>query len=78
MLLEKEDIRWKQRVKCNWYSLGDKNTKLFHACVKQRRKKNQITSIIDASSELKKGNEEVVEAFRQYYTEAYKPEAPSN
>ncbi|XP_041027060.1 uncharacterized protein LOC121267278 [Juglans microcarpa x Juglans regia] len=77
LLLENEDIRWKQRAKRNWCSLGDKNTKFFHACVKQRRKKNQIIYVLDANSELKEGNEEVVEAFRQYYTEVYKTAASS-
>lgn len=30
VLLEKEDLKWYQRAKNNWYNLGDKNTKLFH------------------------------------------------
>ncbi|XP_041027017.1 uncharacterized protein LOC121267238 [Juglans microcarpa x Juglans regia] len=39
LLLEKEDLRWRQRAKTNWCKLGDRNTKYFHACAKQRKKK---------------------------------------
>lgn len=38
-LLEIEDLKWRQRAKCNWYKLEDNNTKFFHACVSQRKKK---------------------------------------
>lgn len=33
--LEKEDLRWRQRAKKDWYKLGDQNTKFFHACASQ-------------------------------------------
>jgi hypothetical protein len=29
-LLEKEDLKWKQRAKQNWYRNGDRNTQYFH------------------------------------------------
>lgn len=44
-LLEKEELQWKQRAKRNWYAHGDRNTKFFHACATQRRKKNFILKI---------------------------------
>jgi len=30
-MMEMEDIRWKQRVRRNWYKDGDQNTKFIHA-----------------------------------------------
>jgi len=30
-ILAREDVRWKQRAKENWYRLGDRNTKYFHS-----------------------------------------------
>jgi hypothetical protein len=32
-ILEREDMRWKQRSKQNWYLLGDRNTQYFHSWV---------------------------------------------
>lgn len=31
LLLEMEDLRWRQRAKRNWYQHGDRNTQFFHA-----------------------------------------------
>lgn len=43
--LEREDVKWKQRAKKEWYKGGDKNTKFFHARATQRRKNNKILMI---------------------------------
>lgn len=40
IFLEHEDIKWRQRAKSNWYELRDINTKFFHTCASQRKKKN--------------------------------------
>lgn len=42
---EQEDMKWRQRVKKEWYKGGDKNTKFFHACATQRRSHNNIQRI---------------------------------
>ena len=31
LIMEQDDVRWKQKVKHNWYQSGDQNTPLFHA-----------------------------------------------
>ena len=46
-----EEIFWAQKARSKWLKAGDKNTAYFHACVKTRRKRNQITN-------LQKGNGE--------------------
>lgn len=51
VMLEKEDLRWKQRVKVNWYQLGDKNTKFFHNYANQRMKHNRIHMIVEEQQE---------------------------
>ena len=35
VLLEQEDLRWKQWAKQNWYNHGDRNTQYFHAWANQ-------------------------------------------
>lgn len=47
LLLEQEDVKWKQHAKRNWYNLGDKNTRFFHECANQRKRRNKIVSIMD-------------------------------
>jgi hypothetical protein len=48
LLLEKEDLKWKQRAKRTWYQLADKNIKFFHECASQRIRRNYIREILDA------------------------------
>lgn len=46
-LMEREDLRWKQRSKQNWYQNGDRNTPFFHAWADHRRRINHIQAIKD-------------------------------
>lgn len=46
-LMDQEELKWKQRAKKYWYRNGDWNTKFFHACANQRRRKNLITTVLD-------------------------------
>lgn len=39
----------KQKAKIDWLASGDENTKLFHQCLKKRKQKNFIYSIIDCN-----------------------------
>ncbi|XP_042939495.1 uncharacterized protein LOC122274525 [Carya illinoinensis] len=78
LLLEQEDLKWKQRAKRNWYCLGDKNTKFFHACANQRKKKNQILSVVDSNSNLRVNQEGIAEAFKDHFSEIYRTAVPSS
>jgi DNA-binding transcriptional regulator GbsR (MarR family) len=47
MLLDGEEMWWKQRSRADWLQHGDKNTRFFHMKASQRRKRNKISEIKD-------------------------------
>lgn len=46
IMLENDNLKWRQRAKTNWYKLGDRNTKFFY-CATQRRRRNLISKVRD-------------------------------
>ncbi|XP_041011334.1 uncharacterized protein LOC121255116 [Juglans microcarpa x Juglans regia] len=40
IMLEQEDLKWRQRSKTHWYQMGDMNAKFFHSCATERRMKS--------------------------------------
>jgi hypothetical protein len=47
VLLNQEDLFWRQRAKTFWYKDGDLNTKVFHTATTVRKKVNQIEVLTD-------------------------------
>lgn len=43
-VLHHEDVLWRQKVRCDWLVLGDRNTKFLYTRALRRRKHNGITS----------------------------------
>jgi hypothetical protein len=48
---------------------GDRNTKFFHAYANQRKKRNQISKIIDKDGRLCSSKEDIEEAFISFFKE---------
>ena len=71
LLLEKEDLYWKQRAKQNWYKEGDQNTQYFHAWANQRRRTNRIQRVQDTTGREWQQPGDVVQAFLHYYQELF-------
>ncbi|KAH1107994.1 hypothetical protein J1N35_011762 [Gossypium stocksii] len=44
-ILDHEDMLWKQKARCDWLQLGDRNTSFFHSRTIRRRNFNRITSL---------------------------------
>ncbi|KAF7134615.1 hypothetical protein RHSIM_Rhsim08G0178900 [Rhododendron simsii] len=42
VLLLREEMTLHQRSRVNWLTYGDKNSAFFHACINQRRQRNQL------------------------------------
>lgn len=59
------------------YQFGDKNTKFFHACASQRKKKNWIKSIKDTQGRLLTEHWEIERVFQQFYCEPIYSSNPS-
>jgi hypothetical protein len=75
-ILEREDLRWKQRAKQHWYLSGDRNTQFFHAWANQRRKMNAIHSIADAEGWVWRRKKEVSKSFIDFYSNLFSSQNP--
>ncbi|XP_042972954.1 uncharacterized protein LOC122304756 [Carya illinoinensis] len=76
-IVAEEDARWKQRAKVHWLTHGDRNTKFYHTCVNQRRKKNSIKQIVDGEGRVLSSKEEVVSGFRHHFNKVYQSSNPT-
>jgi len=76
-ILEREDSKWKQQAKQNWYLGRDRNTQYFHAWASQRRKQNEIKHISNEEGNLWKTKQEVSRAFTTYFGNLFTSQGPS-
>jgi hypothetical protein len=75
-LLEEEDLKWRQLAKEHWLKAGDKNSKFFHACVKQHRRHNQIEEILDEGGVMCSTEDEVEKAFTSHFQHLFTTSNP--
>ncbi|XP_059436328.1 uncharacterized protein LOC132169286 [Corylus avellana] len=71
VILDQEDLKWKQRAKQTWYTKGDRNTPYFLSWANQRKKRNQISCIRDEEGEEWQHLHEVRRAFEGYFHKIY-------
>ncbi|XP_062074066.1 uncharacterized protein LOC133778209 [Humulus lupulus] len=64
------DSYLRQRSKVNWLRFGDDNTTYFHACLKQWKEINRITSFVTETGQLVENYEEVVDHFILHFRNA--------
>lgn len=64
-------MKWRQRVKRNWYTMRDKNIKFFHACATQRRKKNMIWTVQGHQGKMVSTSMEVEIVFQYYFMDLF-------
>lgn len=76
-LLEKENLKWKVRAKKHWLQHGDRNTRYFHTCASQRRRKNTIVQIRDEEGRSVGGEEQIEQVFSEYFRGIYTSSNPS-
>jgi hypothetical protein len=51
-LLEQEGTKWKQRAKEDWLRNGDRNTRYFHACATQKKRRSMVERIHDEAGRV--------------------------
>ncbi|XP_062112946.1 uncharacterized protein LOC133824095 [Humulus lupulus] len=61
------DSYLRQRSKVNWLRFGDDNTTYFHACLKQRKESNRITSFVTDAGQIIEKYEDVVAHFLHHF-----------
>lgn len=77
-LLRQEQVFWKQRAKNFWLSDGDMNTKFFHQCASNRRKKNLIKGLFNENGVWCTTDEELEDIVLRYYGQLFTSSQPSN
>jgi hypothetical protein len=73
---EQQDIKWRQLAKEHWLKNGDQNTSYYHACVKQRRRANHISNIINEGGVERATPELIEEAFVNYFRNTFATSNP--
>src|SRR6266487_2463361 len=67
VLMVQEEDYWKQRAKMHWLKDGDINTSFFHKSATARRKKNNISKLVDEGGIEVHTQEEFCEVAKQYF-----------
>jgi hypothetical protein len=71
LLLDQEDLIWRQRAKTDWLKEGDRNTKYFHAWASQHSRRNTISEIVDHHGALCSNQGTIEAAFVSYFQDLF-------
>jgi hypothetical protein len=78
LLLEEDELKWRQRAKVLWLKEGDQNSKYFHAFVSQRKRANLVTQIADMGGHVRSTPEGVQQAFLEYFNNIFTSTIPAD
>ena len=68
ILIEKEEIYWKQRSRISWLREGNSNTKFFHAKASTRRKKNLIVLLKEMDGTMIEQQSDIERVIIQHFS----------
>ncbi|XP_042942883.1 uncharacterized protein LOC122277065 [Carya illinoinensis] len=77
VILDSDNMRWKQRAKQRWLREGDRNTKFFHQAASQRRKTNMVKKLVDSNDQPVTSSKGISEMFQSYFTDLFTSSNPS-
>ena len=75
--LIRKKVMWNQRSRELWLKCGDRNTKVFHSTVSQRRKRNRIERIIEARVWFD-SPEDIERVILNYFSSIYSTDHPTS
>ena len=76
--LKVEEMFWRQKSRVLWFREGDRNSKYFHALVKQRRARNRITQLLDENGHVVEDEEELVAIATSYFRQIFESSNPED
>ena len=74
--LKAEEQFWRQKSRVLWLREGDRNSKYFHALVKQRRARNRITQLLDENGNVVEDEEGLVAIATSYFRQIFESSNP--
>ncbi|KAK6138877.1 hypothetical protein DH2020_027378 [Rehmannia glutinosa] len=77
LLLEQNNLKWKQRAKQHWYREGDRNTNFFHNFASQRREINHIAQLKDSTGMPQSEDATIEKIIGDYFTDIFSSSNPS-
>ncbi|GER30020.1 RNA-directed DNA polymerase (reversetranscriptase)-related family protein [Striga asiatica] len=72
-----EERFWAQKARCLWLKEGDRNTKYFQACVKQRRRTNSIEGLLKRDGSRCQNSAEILEEVQSYFSKLFSTSNPT-
>ena len=76
--LKAEEMFWRQKSTVLWLRKGDKNSKYFHALVKQKRARNRITQLLDENGNVVEDEEGLVANATSYFRQIFESSNPED
>lgn len=73
-----EEQFWKLKSRVKWLREGDRNTKFFHGCVKTRKSKNRMVSLVDNDGLQRTGEEDISKVAINYFESLFQSNANSD
>ncbi|KAG7540714.1 Reverse transcriptase domain [Arabidopsis thaliana x Arabidopsis arenosa] len=73
-----EESHWQQKSIATWLHSGDKNTKYFHASVKNTRSKNGLSKLLDDNGIMHKSEASKGDVAASYFQKLFSSSDPSN
>ncbi|XP_071914052.1 uncharacterized protein [Coffea arabica] len=66
-----EEQFWRQKARVKWLGCGDRNTRFFHAVVKQRRVQGSIHRVKDSTETWVEKDEDIAKAAVEYFSDLF-------